>query len=32
MVRTGKRHELDVHRGLHLQRHIDAAEAQLLGR
>lgn len=28
-IRTGRSHELDVHRGLHLQRLIDAAAAQL---
>jgi hypothetical protein len=30
MVRTGTPHPLDVHRGLHLQRVIADAEAQLL--
>jgi predicted dehydrogenase len=29
VVRTGTRHPLDVHRGLHLQRIIDDAEQQL---
>lgn len=28
-IRTGTRHELDIHRGVHLQRLIDAAAAQL---
>ena len=28
-VRAGRPHELDIHRGLHLQRLIDRAAAQL---